>query len=241
MQGFARATSYIPTEVAFTTTGNIDNLDFSGADLIRMNNATDATIRGLVAGSPGQQVTIVSIGAGHVYLAHQNANSTEANRLINYATGAATPLGARAGTATYQYDATTDRWRLVAHEQGAWITPTFAAGDYTATSGTWTVESADVSTFTHRLVGRTMNVIWNIGTFSVSANPSSLLRVIPGGFTSTGNQPGTCMVADNGETRELGVWVALGTSMYFQLGDNTAWAITTNGGGTFGSAAFQIV
>ena len=54
----------------FTTTGNIDNLDFAHARYIRANNATVSTIRGLVAGYyDGQVVTIISIGAGEVDLA----------------------------------------------------------------------------------------------------------------------------------------------------------------------------
>lgn len=114
------------SEFTSTATGTQNDFAFSNADLIRMNNASDVTITGLAAGKPGQRVTIVSIGAGNVYLAHQNAGSTAANRLINNVTSADTPLAAGKGTATFVYDDTTDRWRLVAHEQGAAIAYTCA-------------------------------------------------------------------------------------------------------------------
>lgn len=118
-------TFFIPSGVAsseatFTTTGTINDLDFGTANLIRMNNATAATITGLKAGNSGQLVTIVSIGAGQVNLSHQTT-STAANRLVNFCTSADTPLAAGVGTATYQYDITTARWRLITHEQGLLI------------------------------------------------------------------------------------------------------------------------
>jgi hypothetical protein len=111
-----------PTEFTTTTTGNIDDLNFSNANLIRMNNATLSTIRGLVAGTAGQMVTIVSIGAGQVDLSNQDAaDGTAANRLKNTVAGIKTSLSPGLGFATYQYDGTTARWRLVSHTQGAMI------------------------------------------------------------------------------------------------------------------------
>lgn len=175
-----------PSSVTVTTTGNIDDLDFSNADLIRFNNASLATLRGLKAGVDGQRVTIVSIGAGQVDLAHQNTNSAAANRFINFATSASTSLAAGSGTATYQYDATTARWRLIAHDQGAWITPAYNAGDYTASgSMTWTVDSGDVFAFRYRLSGRMLTVNFAILSTSVGGTLSNGLKIkIPGGFSS---------------------------------------------------------
>lgn len=169
------------SEVTVSTTGNIDNLDFSNATIIRMTNATDATIRGLVANFAGQIVTIVSLGAGNVFLAHQNTNSTAANRLINVATSGNTPLVAGVGTATYQYDATTARWRLIAHEQGGWITPTFAAGDYGAWNvGSWTVASA--TTQKYWLRGTQLFRSWSVSGTTVGS-PLAVTMAAVGGFT----------------------------------------------------------
>lgn len=106
------------SEIVVTSTGNIDDLAISDATVILMNNASDATIRGIAGGVAGQRLTIVSIGAGNVFLAHQNAGSSAANRLINMVTSANSPLVAGKGYASYVYDATTSRWRMVDHFQG---------------------------------------------------------------------------------------------------------------------------
>lgn len=171
-------------ETTVTTTGNIDNLSFSNATLIRMNNASDATIRGLAAGTAGQRVTIVSIGAGHVYLAHQNANSTAANRLINTVTTGNTPLAAGFGAATLQYDDTTDRWRLVDHTQGAFIDIAYAGTDFTANTGAWTVDSGDVTTFAYYLVGSQLTVILTAINTSTSLATSFVSAKLPLGLTA---------------------------------------------------------
>ncbi len=100
------------TEATTTLVGNQDNVDFSGADFFRANNAALLTIRGLLAGSAGQQMTIVAIGAGAVDLANQDANSAAANRIIT-GTGATVTVTAATGAAILSYDGTTARWRRV--------------------------------------------------------------------------------------------------------------------------------
>ncbi len=102
-----------------TATGSVNDLDFGTATVIRMNNSSAATIQGLKAGTDAQMVTIQSVGAGNVFFAHQNTGSSAANRLINVVTWTKTALAAGKGSMTYQYDATTARWRQVSHDQGA--------------------------------------------------------------------------------------------------------------------------
>lgn len=169
------------SEVTKTTTGNIDNLDFGNSEVIRMNNASDSTIRGLGAGVAGQQVTIISVGAGFVFLSHQNTNSTAANRLINTVTSIDTPLSPGTGTAVLQYDATTARWRLIAHNQGAAITPVFNAADYYAIAGmTWTVQAGDVIGFSYVVVGQKVNFNIALNTTTVGGTPQlGLYRALP--------------------------------------------------------------
>lgn len=225
------------SEVTKTTTGNIDDLDFSNATIIRMNNATDATIRGMVAGVAGQQVTIVSVGAGKVLLAHQNAGSSAPNRLINEATSANTPLAAGSGVATYQYDGTTARWRLIGHEQGAWIRSTFAAGDFgTNGSGmTWTVDAGDRTGMDYKLSGHTLTVYMEILTSSITAPLSSLLSIQNtqyGGFVwaaASANISAPVIINDAG-TPTTGRWVyAAGASQVLgQKGDASNWTAGVN-------------
>jgi hypothetical protein len=197
------------------TTGNIDDLDFGNASQIRMTNATLATIRGLKAGTAGQRVTIVSVGAGQVDLAHQNAGSTAAYRLLNIATSASTSLAAGSGSATYQYDATTVRWRLVGHTQGAFITPTYAAGDFTAVAPmTWTVDAGDVITYRYMLIGRFYHFQFTLLSTTVGGTASYELRgAIPGGFTISNRCDSVIRVRDN-LTNQAGLAVALNGSTY---------------------------
>ncbi len=111
-----------PVFTSTLTGSGINDFDFNNADLVRMNNATLSVITGLKAGYPGQRVTFVSIGAGVVHFTHQDASSVATNRLINICTSDHTNLAAGSGFATYQYDDTTARWRLVDFDQGGPLT-----------------------------------------------------------------------------------------------------------------------
>ncbi len=180
------------SEFSTTTTGNIDDLDFSNANVIRMNNASLATIRGLKAGTPGQQVTIVSIGAGQVDLANQNANSSANNRLINAVTSINTSLSPGVGSAIYEYDGTTLRWRLISHSQGAPISITSPV--FTASAGTWT--GVTVATYNYTLVGSFVLIIVDFQGFSLSSTPTSLTVSQP--YTFITNTRNICLLDDNG-------------------------------------------
>ena len=214
-------------EVTFTTTGNIDDLDTQGVSLIRMNNATLATIRGLKAGWAGQQITMVSIGAGIVELAHQNTNSTAANRLLNTVTSSTTRLAPGTGSAIYQYDDTTARWRLVSHSQGAYIATTFAAGDYTGNGAmTFTVASGDVITNTSCLVGKLLYFTVRLFTASVGGTPNDQLHVaIPNGYSAVASVLFPARLSDNGGASTFGHvrCSAAGTTCFVSKLDGSNW------------------
>lgn len=218
------------SELVLTTTGNIDDLDFGNVELIRMNNASLATIRGLRAGYPGQQVTIVSIGAGQVSLAHQNAGSAATYRLINTVTSGITPLAAGKGVATYSYDITTARWRLIRHEQGAWIDIPYAAGNYSQDAGTWTVDSADQLELCYYVQG-------NIMMFDVSVNATSITPVVtqlrvnlPNGYTTSKRIDTTVYAVNNGGAAEVGTTglAAGSTFLGFYRPGAAQWTGTNN-------------
>jgi hypothetical protein len=126
------------------------------------------------------------VGAGNVFFSHQTT-STATNQLTNTATSGATPLAAGSGWARYVYDGTAAKWRLVGHEQGGWVTPTFSAADYTANgSMTWTVDAGDVSLLRYRLSGKTLEVLFTLTATSVGGTLNTDLDcTIPGGFTAT--------------------------------------------------------
>jgi hypothetical protein len=241
--GFGGSTS----ATTVTTTGTIDDLNFGTATVIRMNNASDATIRGLVAGSAGQTVTIESVGAGHVFFSHQStSDATAANRLINWITTGTTPLAAGKGTAQYQYDATTARWRLIAHEQGTDITRTFAAGNFTAFGGgnSWTVGAADIVRDTYYVHGKYLTLNMYYAATSVGGAPTYLLVTLPNSFASSTDLNATGLsVINNGGAIEVGVFLtnALGSTV---LGceriSAVAWSVSTDNTFVRGSANFQL-
>lgn len=168
-----------------TTTGTINDLNFSNALLLRMNNASDSTINGFVAGLDGQILTIVSIGAGNVFLAHQNAGSSAANRLINNATSGTTPLAAGSGYATYQYDLTTARWRLISHEQGSIINVAYDVANFVPGSGgTWTVTSGMQTTYGYILIGKLLRLIIRLDGTTTTGAPTRLRVTIPNSFVT---------------------------------------------------------
>lgn len=174
---------------------------------IHANNPTLLTIQGIAAGKDGQQLTIFSIGAGQVDLAHQNGAAAVGNRLINCATSGNTSLAAGSGVAVLQYDATATRWRLRQHEQGAWITPAFVAGTYTGVGGgTWTLAAGDVTTQAYRLVGRTVHVMWVLVTTTVAGvvGDLSIGNAAWGGFTAAKAENGVHSYSDNGGAEVIG-------------------------------------
>ncbi len=223
-----------PSEVTKTTTGNIDNLDFANADIIRMNNASLSTIRGLAAGVAGQTVTIVSIGAGQVNLAHQDTNSAAGNRFINYVTTGVTPLAAGVGSATYQYDATTARWRLVAHSQGAYITPTFSAGNFTANGAmTYTVTQGvgDIA-YVYYINGRTMTLSWYIvGT--IGGTPNTQTRIaIPGGYGLSNSVTTQIIFTSDNTTPKSGITLGVSGEAYIRCYRDITLAFNWEAAGT---------
>lgn len=187
------------------------------AKLIRLDNATLLTIQGIAAGEAGQIVTFVSTGAGQVNFEHQSGSATEANRLINTATSGVTPLAPGVGTATYQYDGTAQRWRLVAHDQGDWIDVAFNAADYVGNgSQTWTVAAGDAQIRKYYLRGRILHYHVLINTSTVGGTPNTDLRVQNVGYTFPTTQRTPCSIADNG-TQNIGLCDALGTSSLFRV------------------------
>ena len=183
----ARLASGVTTVATTTSTGSQNNFapGLAGNTLVRLNNGSALTITGFEGGVAGQVLTLKSIGAGNVFLAHDSGSSDADNKLINAVTSGVTPLAAGVGSAVYQYDGTTSVWRLIAHDQGAFITPAFSAGDYTgANSQTWTVESGDVTTNGYLVRGRILTMNVRILTTTVGGTPDPNLQIaFPNGYT----------------------------------------------------------
>lgn len=128
----ASLASNAPIVQTTALTGSQDNFALlPGVSLLRCTNATALFLTGMAAGIDGQEVTIVATNSD-VRLTSQDTASLAANRFLTYVTpmGNQTPLAPASGTATVKYDATTARWRLIEHTQGASLTwiPTDASG-----------------------------------------------------------------------------------------------------------------
>lgn len=231
-------TAFVRTPVVQTTTltGAQNNFALSaGCALLRCNNATLLTLTGLVAGVDGQLLVIESMGAGQVDLSPQDASSTAANRLQNFATSGKASLAPGVGNAVYQYDATAARWRMVSHVQGAVIAVAWNAANFTAASGTWTVEVGDQTVFTYLLIGKMLTVTVNFYTTSNSASTAYLAVVIPGGFLS-GNPMTINIFTGLALTQTGGL-----TVVYFYQPALVAWPISTNTCQVAGTFTIEVV
>ena len=234
-QDNVQATSVTPGASAESTTtlaGNQIALPIPsglGNLVVYCNNATALTVQGIAPGAAGQQLTIVSKGAGQVNLSPSNVAASAQNRLINFVTFGDTPLAAGRGVAVFEYDTVSARWRMVAHDQGAWITPTFAAGDWTATGGAWTVAAGDVSANAYYVRGSnlTFNVV--VATSTVVTTPSVLLHTLYG-FKAASTVQSPMLANDN-----AGGWVngfcntvATDLSVGFVLASGANWSASVD-------------
>jgi hypothetical protein len=217
-----------PLTATTTTTGTQNDFapgiasNAAQTTVLRCNNASLLTITGFATGLDGQRLILESIGAGQVDLSHQDAGSSTANRLINFATVGKTSLAAGAGTAEFVYDGTTQRWRLVNHNQGAWITRSFAGGNYTTNgAGGWTVGSATNDAY--YLSGRTLAFTPYVQSTTVTAATGTELRItLPAGLTGAKRTAGLANINDNG-TYRTGVWdVQAGVTYVRFFSDQTA-------------------
>jgi hypothetical protein len=216
-----------------------------GALTIFANNATLLTLQGITAGVDGQQLTIYSTGVGQVDLSNQDGAATSTNRIINGVTGTIS-LAAGSGRATLQYDATSARWRVLQHEQGAWITSTFAAGNYTASSGNWTLASGDVQTQRYWLRGRTLMVAFSLINTTVSATPANLFinNGAYGGFTASANTAvvyAYLLYNDNGAGNAVGYQAVSASDTRLTLAKSSGtWSAATDTTYAFGTIAFEV-
>ncbi len=239
------------SRVTITSTGTQNNLSISEADYVIFNNATDLTVTGIVApaspSKPGKPVRYRCAGAGNVFFAHENGGSTAANRLYNLVKSGNTPhAGGGTGTGTLVYDDAGARWVPIHHEQGAWIVPTFSAGNFSANgSMTWTVASGDVLSLSYHLSGSSMTVSFQIATSTVGGTPNTSLLIGNGAWGSfTATRPMINAVAwalDNNVLRQAFVEVAVsGTTINFRRADLANWTASTDLTYLYGQIAFEV-
>lgn len=238
--------------VTTSATGAQNNFDPSSTialnyqiTYIRVTSATDLTITGFPAGFDGQIVTIRNNGSGgNVLLTYNSASSTAGNRLLNAITLGNTPV-ASAGYITYQYNATDAAWAMIAHEQGQWITPTFAAGDFTGNgTQTWTLTAPDVAVFAYHVSNKTVTINLQLATTSVGGVANTILQITNtswGGFTAARVMFNhAAFLSDNGTLREGAIQVIDGTHLGFTLSTAANWAAAANTTYCYGQITFEV-
>lgn len=228
---------------ARTDTGAVNNWApaISGNTYIPWNGAADATFSGLAGGVAGQIAWVENITAAKVaYFLHASGLSSAANQFTNYATSGATPIGP-GGKLAYFHNGT--NWRLIFHEQGAWITPTFAAGSYTANAGTWTLQSGDVIYNEFRLSGRTLSWNFRLATTSVSNAGAVLQAAIPGGFTAATSSLPLTRSNDNATAFAVSYMLVNAAAALVQFVSTiggTGYAIATNTTEVAAAVSFEV-
>lgn len=233
--------------VTSTSTGAVNNWapPVDGHTFINWNGAADATFSGLAAGAAGLIVMVKNITTTKIAnFLHQSGLSSAGNKFTNCATSAATSI-APSGSVIYRYDGTD--WQLLAHEQGDWITPTFAAGTYTASgSQTWTLTSGDVTGQAYWLRGRSLDISYALDTTSVGGTPSTDLRIgngAWGGFTcATGqwNDP-VAFATDNNVIADCFSQInTAGTSLRILKKTLANWTASTNLTAIYGKAKIGV-
>jgi len=215
-----------------------------GHTTTRWAAAGDLQVTGLAGGVAGQQWVFCNTGSTIAYFAHLNSGSVTANQLRNLVTSAATPV-APGGWVAYLYDGTA--WLMIAHQQGAWITPAFSAADFTGSgSMAWTVEAGDVVAMRFVVAGRSLTVAWYIGGTTLSGTASSSINISNGqwgGFQSAakdallgiitqdaGFAAGFAQVGPSSNVTKISLWKMSGS-----------WALGTNTIGTYGTLTFEVL
>jgi len=130
----------------------------------------------------------------------------------------------------------------VAVAVGLWTAVGFAAGNFTANAGTWTVTAGNVLTLAYTLIGKTMTVAFGLTGTSVSAAPVFLTITIPGGLVAARRIGGTFAFIDNGVAGTGFAVVSPGGTVISLLKNaaGTAWTPSAANTQVEGQISFEI-
>jgi len=148
-----------PTEQTTTVTGNQDNFSLSASFTVLRCTGAAPVFRGFTIGgsapTAGARVIIQCLGSTSAKVAHQDANSTAANRIICPSTNG--QIVGVDGCIHLVYDGTTSRWRQSYVDPGAWL-------DYTSTSTItgWSSFTSGRKFIFYRQMGKRIDVAWHL-------------------------------------------------------------------------------
>lgn len=216
-----------------TSTGSVNNWapTLAGNTFIEWSGASDATFTGLSSSgvATGAIVVIRNAGTKNAFFSHLSGSSSTANQLTNVVTTGPTPIGP-GGVIAYLFNGT--NWRLIAHEQGTPIAVAYSAGNFTGSGTiTWSVDSADIQTYSYVIRGAQMLLTFYADTTTVSGTGTQLRVAIPGGYTTVHRVQTVIRIIDNGTSR-AGLFVQIESEPYVRLEcdltDTTNWAAATD-------------
>jgi hypothetical protein len=126
---------------------------------------------------------------------------------------------------------------------GVGIAVPYSAGNFTASSGTWTVDSGEQAV-RYAMNGTTMTLWWQITGTDVSATPTELRMTLPAGFTVAQTARNPITVSDAGAGGSIGVAVAINGDTFvrfFRDAASTAWSTTASDNtAVYGQIAIEV-
>lgn len=115
-------------------------------------------------------------------------------------------------------------------------TMAYNAANFTAESGTWTVDNAD-QVIRYRRNGGILIVSWIINTTAISGTPVYIAFTIPNGYSAAVETRGQCDVRNNGTASSTGMWIATETQIrIYRDQTSTLWSISAGNAYTQGFA-----
>jgi len=216
--------------------------NFRAARVVRLvPTAANLTITGFSATniSAPSRKTIINEGIYRFAILHMNTGSTAANR-VQCPAGSMYYLNPRESVDIYRE--TDGTWHIIL-KADQWVDVPFAAGNFTASAGSWTVTSDDQHYFAYQIDGNKMTVDFEIHNTDVSAAPGELRITVPAGRTIARDARNPISVADAG-TFQIGICVATAGLTHLKCYANGAYGgwTTTAGDNTYvmGQITFMV-
>lgn len=132
-------------------------------------------------------------------------------------------------------------WAFTTRSSG-WIDVAYNAANFTASSGTWTVDVGDQTTYRYIIKDNSMTVTWNIGNTDISATPSFLRIAVPASQTAVGTHSEPLLLINNGGAEQVGR--SFSATTVISLGRDLAgtnWSTTSSDNTrVVGSLTFEI-
>lgn len=228
--------------------GSQNNLALGSASAtvyLRCTNASPLVITGIDDPFDGRRVVVQNIGTSTVRLADEDGGSDAVNGIIcGSARGQIVGAG---GVIDLVYDGTSARWRILQVEPGSPIEVAFAPGNFTASTGDWTLAIGDQVAYAYRQNGSSTVSVWfTLNGTSIGLTPATLLVAIPGGFTAARDVIQMGRAFDNGVER-LGLFFVApgGTKIQGQpinmaTGAIVPWSASANGTSVQANFEFEV-